>query len=187
MVTDESSVVAAASHAAKFWALHGGFHTTVTGTRKIGQVHFTWSGNEQDLQTVFSQNKKELLQSVTPIIQRMEKRGGGVEEMEIRPLNPNLPDQYQLFVTFQTADAMGANFINSVLEALAVQLSAMMENREFPGTLDIIMSILSNYTPECGVTCYVEGETSIFEEVDRSLSGKEFAQKIRESRANCCP
>jgi len=73
MVTDESSVVAAASHAAKFWALHGGFHTTVTGTRKIGQVHFTWSGNEQDLQTVFSQNKKELLQSVTPIIQRIGK------------------------------------------------------------------------------------------------------------------
>ena len=43
MVTEESSVVAAASNAAKFWLTRGGFKSTVVSTVKIGQVHFIYS------------------------------------------------------------------------------------------------------------------------------------------------
>lgn len=51
MVIEESSVVAAASKAAKFWSKRGGFTTTVLGTEKIGQVHFIYKGDKQKLIT----------------------------------------------------------------------------------------------------------------------------------------
>ena len=49
MVTEESSVVAAASNAAKFWLKRGGFKAEVIATEKIGQVHFTYNGRGQRL------------------------------------------------------------------------------------------------------------------------------------------
>src|SRR5210317_1666225 len=54
MVIEESSVVAAASLVAKFWSSRGGFKTTVLGTTKIGQVHFMFAGNKDDLITYFN-------------------------------------------------------------------------------------------------------------------------------------
>src|SRR6187431_2116404 len=47
MVTEESSVVAAAASAAKFWLDKGGIHCKVLGTIKTGQVHFLWYGNPE--------------------------------------------------------------------------------------------------------------------------------------------
>jgi hydroxymethylglutaryl-CoA reductase len=178
MVIEESSVVAAASHAAKFWALHGGFHAKVGNVLKVGQVHFTWSGGEPYLLNKFQQLKERLLQSVSPLTSRMEKRGGGIEEIELRRTSKALPDTYQLFVTFRTADAMGANFINSVLEALAREFKSLMEGSASPGNLHIIMSILSNYTPQCLVTCRVEADCTIFEHLGPGMGGEAFAEKF---------
>ena len=53
MAIEESSVVAAASKSAKYWATRGGFKTTVINTEKIGQVHFTFNGDAEKLQTFF--------------------------------------------------------------------------------------------------------------------------------------
>ncbi len=181
MVIEESSVVAAASHAAKFWAMHGGFHTNVLGTSKVGQVHFTWSGDPETLQAIFKQNRDLLLNSVIPITGRMEKRGGGIQSMEIHTAHPELPGHYHLFVRFKTADAMGANFINSVLERLASQLSLMVKNNVSEGTLEIIMSILSNYTPESLVQCYVEAKTEVFQSMSQELSADQFARKFQQA------
>src|SRR5690606_38756729 len=49
MVIEESSVVAAACNAAKFWMHRGGFEATVLNSEKIGQIHFYWSGNQKQL------------------------------------------------------------------------------------------------------------------------------------------
>jgi len=181
MVIEESSVVAAASHAAKFWAMHGGFHTSVLGTTKVGQVHFTWSGDPETLQNVFKQNMELLLKSVSPLTRRMEKRGGGIESMEIHPTHRQLPGNYHLFVRFKTADAMGANFINSVLESLASQLSQMVENNVSEGRVEIMMAILSNYTPESLVQCYVEAKTDVFRNMSPDLSADQFARKFQQA------
>lgn len=181
MVIEESSVVAAASFAAKFWAMHGGFHTEVSGTLKTGQVHFTWSGTEKDLEDAFNKNKEDLLHSVKSFTHRMEQRGGGIRDIKIKAIGPNLPGFYQLFITFQTANAMGANFINSVLETMAEQFATRLTGTEVLGELEIVMSILSNYTPDCRVTCYVEAETSVFEGLDPSKSGDEFALKFKKA------
>ena len=181
MVIEESSVVAAASHAAKFWALHGGFQTRVLGTTKVGQVHFTWSGDPETLQAIFNQNIDLLLNSVSPITRKMEERGGGISSMEIHSAHPELPGHYHLFVRFKTADAMGANFINSVLESLASQLSQIMEHYTSEGSLEIIMSILSNYTPESLVQCYVEAKTEVFQNMSQELSADQFARKFQQA------
>jgi len=179
MVTEESSVVAAASNAAKFWAMHGGFHTRVLGTTKVGQVHFTWTGKAEELQSLFRQRQKDLIQSVKSLTRKMEDRGGGIESISLQSAGNQLPGHFHLFINFQTANAMGANFINSVLEHLASQLTPMVEKSGIRGELEVLMSILSNYNPECLVECYVEGETGIFEDLCQGLSADRFARKFQ--------
>lgn len=100
--------------------------------------------------------------------------------MEIRPTDRALQGIYQLSVTFLTADAMGANFINSVLEEMAGRLpSLLIENGAGGGDVEIIMAILSNYTPECLVHCHVEGHVSTFDRIDPGKSGKELARHFK--------
>ncbi|MGW8314088.1 MAG: hydroxymethylglutaryl-CoA reductase, degradative [Bacteroidales bacterium] len=179
MVIDESSVVAAASHAAKFWAVNGGFHTRVTGMLKTGQVHFRWDGDPAALTTAFQRIKPALLASLEPLTLNMQQRGGGIREIEIRPAGPALPGIFQLLVTFLTADAMGANFINSILEEMARRLPTLLEEHGARGHATIIMAILSNYTPECLVRCFVEADTGIFDGYDPGNSGKAFARNFK--------
>ncbi|GAB7258250.1 hydroxymethylglutaryl-CoA reductase, degradative [Polaribacter sp. OB-PA-B3] len=147
MVTEESSVVAAASLVAKFWSTKGGFKTTVLGTTKIGQVHFMFAGNKQDLTSYFNKNKTELYAATASITKNMEKRGGGILDIQLIDKTDQLENYYQLHITFETKDSMGANFINSCLEAIA----AKFRNDE----IEIVMSILSNYVPECVVRAEV--------------------------------
>jgi len=178
MVIEESSVVAAASHAAKFWALNGGFSCKVKDMLKVGQVHFTWTGPDAELQRVFRDRKEHMLKRVAPLNRRMEERGGGIVSMEIKgPLEPG-SHHYQLFVTFRTADAMGANYINSVLESLAGSLKEAFGESGSAVTPEIVMAILSNYTPECLVTCTAEAPAAAFEGLSSSLSGEAFAEKF---------
>tara|TARA_R110002072_G_scaffold183940_3_gene340173 strand:- start:71 stop:1804 length:1734 start_codon:yes stop_codon:yes gene_type:complete len=152
MVLEESSVVAAASLVGKFWSTRGGFKTKVIGTTKIGQVHFMYAGKKEDLRTYFAKNKTELFAATASITQNMEKRGGGILEIELVDKTDKLANYYQLHITFETKDSMGANFINSCLEAIAKKF----ENDE----IEIVMSILSNYVPEClvraEVSCKIE-------------------------------
>ncbi|AUC86324.1 hydroxymethylglutaryl-CoA reductase, degradative [Polaribacter sp. ALD11] len=152
MVTEESSVVAAASLVAKFWSTKGGFKTTVFGTTKIGQVHFMFAGEKADLEKYFNKNKTELYAATASITKNMEKRGGGILDIKLVDKTEKLENYYQLHITFETKDSMGANFINSCLEAIATEF----RNDE----IEIVMSILSNYVPEClvraEVSCKIE-------------------------------
>ena len=152
MVVEESSVVAAASLVGKFWSTRGGFKTTVIGTTKVGQVHFMFAGNKEELETYFNQNKVELFAATASITKNMENRGGGILEIELVDKTAKLANYYQLHVTFETKDSMGANFINSCLEAIANQFRN--------DSIEIVMSILSNYVPEClvraEVSCTIE-------------------------------
>ena len=152
MVTEESSVVAAASLIAKFWSTKGGFKTTVLGTTKIGQVHFIFEGKKADLEIYFNKNKTELYTATASITKNMEKRGGGILDIQLVDKTDTLKNYYQLHVTFETKDSMGANFINSCLEAIAAKFST--------DEIEIVMSILSNYIPEClvraEVSCNIE-------------------------------
>ncbi len=181
MAIEESSVVAAASKAAKFWQNRGGFNAEVLSTVKVGQVHFTFTGNSEKLKTFFQSIKSDLKSSTSHITKNMEKRGGGIIDIELRDKSTEINNYYQLHCTFDTADAMGANFINSCLEQFADFLiqaaSTYQDFSETERTIEIIMSILSNYVPECVVRAWVSCPINDLPKTDE-LSPKQYAEKF---------
>lgn len=185
MVIEESSVVAAAGRSAKFWLGHGGFQTRVIGSVKAGQVHFSWHGNKNKLINFFELNRSELLFSVKDLTKNMEKRGGGILSIDLVDKTDLLEDYYQLDLKFETCDAMGANFINSVLEHIADKFQDLAKDyhsfSDVEKDVEIIMSILSNYTPECLVQAYVECPVEELENICPELSGYEFAKKFEKA------
>ncbi len=182
MVIEESSVVAAASKSAKFWLERGGFHTEIVSTTKVGQVHFSWKGNFEKLQSVFGDLKKELLKSTEAITANMRSRGGGILDIELIDMRAHIPNYYQLKASFETVDSMGANFINSCLEEFGNALKTFIRIHpafaEEHKDVEIIMAILSNYTPECRVRAWVETTFDKLEGIDENLNGKQFAEKF---------
>ncbi|WP_299885431.1 hydroxymethylglutaryl-CoA reductase, degradative [uncultured Lacinutrix sp.] len=179
MAIEESSVVAAASKAAKFWLDRGGFKTTVISTTKIGQVHFTFSGDFNILKKYFNTVKPKLIEDTKAITCNMEKRGGGILDIELRDKTKAINGYYQLHATFETLDAMGANFINSCLEQFAKTFKTEAETiLEAP--INIVMSILSNYVPNClvraEVSCKVEDLAE--KNIDPSTFAEKFVQAV---------
>jgi len=179
MTIEESSVVAAASNAAKFWSTRGGFKTTVLSTTKIGHVHFMFEGDQDTLQSYFENIKPQLLEATKPLTQNMEKRGGGILDINLVDCTQKMIHYFQLEVTFETKDAMGANFINSCLEQIASTFEILTQNTsELNGNQPkVIMSILSNYVPDCvvraEVSCNIEELT-----LEGHFTGQEFAEKF---------
>lgn len=178
MVTEESSVVAAAAKAARFWAAHGGFHTRVLQTEKLGQVVFTFHADEAPLQALLPQLKVQLEKATAHLTANMEKRGAGIRTMAIHPI-ARVAHTWQLLVGFETADSMGANFINTCLEQMAPELKNFLDNRfpQLPG-VEIVMAILSNFTPNCLVECKVSCNVDALAELAGNLSPLEFARKF---------
>ena len=180
MVIEESSVVAAASNTAKFWLERGGFKTEVISTIKNGQIHINFYGDDLAIQTFFSETKSILIASISEIEKNMKKRGGGLLDIILINATNSLEGYYQLHCTFETSDAMGANFINTCLEEIAKTLentsklyTDFISKNTFP---EIVMSILSNYVPEClvkaQVSCPVEEMTA------NGMDGKTFVSKF---------
>jgi len=180
MVIEESSVVAAASNAAKFWLDRGGFKTTVISTEKNGQVHLNYFGSESALVQYFELVKPKLIASIESIQKNMKKRGGGLKDIQLKISTDQLPGFYQLHCTFETLDAMGANFINSCLESIAktfeieaAQHAHFQSKNQFP---EVALSILSNYVPECVVRVEVSCPVSSLAQKD--IDGPTFATKF---------
>jgi len=183
MVIEESSVVAAASNSAKFWSTRGGFHTRIVSTTKIGQVHFIWSGDFKKLEKHFLRIKELLLKGTNDITKNMQERGGGILDIELVDMRHEIDDYYQLKASFNTVDSMGANFINSCLEEFADILKEYVanENELNQHDIQIIMSILSNYTPDCIVEAWVECDIKELEGVDQDITAEEFAWKFEKA------
>lgn len=121
MVIEESSVVAAACNAAKFWMHRGGFQAKVLNTRKVGQIHFNWNGERMKLLAKENEIFESLKFHSTYLSENMNRRGGGLKSLQIRSFEED-PEYYQFLIEFETCDSMGANYINSVLENFASKL-----------------------------------------------------------------
>jgi hydroxymethylglutaryl-CoA reductase len=182
MVIEESSVVAAASMAAKYWMSRGGFKTTILGTIKIGQVHFKWFGGKELFIKIFPQIKADLIQEAKSITANMDKRGGGILDIELLDFTEKEDGLYQLRCSFETCDSMGANFINSVLEQFGKSLQTFIFNH--PSTsgqsnqLMVIMCILSNFTPDCLVRAEVSCSISELGTMGFDLDAEALAYKF---------
>lgn len=179
MAIEESSVVAAAAKSAGYWLERGGFKTEVLSTEKIGHVHFMFEGDASPLFTDFASLERELRERTAPLTANMEARGGGITSIKLVDKTADLADYYQLEVVFETCDSMGANFINSNLEEMAKQLESFAQNHpQIDETkLEVVMRILSNYTPNCivraSVSCPVDQLGS------EGVSGEDFARKFK--------
>ncbi len=186
MVTEESSVIAAASKAASFWANRGGFKTHVSSLIKNGQIHFYFDGDGAALKKA----EKEIIQSILPIInpllKKMEERSGGYKNGFFSQTGESDKHLWQLSLQMDTANAMGANFINTCLEKLAPELLQQISNHpELKPTLKsepyILMCILSNYTPECLVECMVECHPNDLTPLCGNLTTREFLQRFEQA------
>jgi len=176
MVIEESSVVAAAAAAAKFWMEKGGFQTSILGTQKIGQVHFSWEGEFDQLKKMEASLATKLKEGCHDLTERMEKRGGGILDLQFVAKPEIAPHFYQLIAHFETCDSMGANFINSCLERFSAILA--VELTPF-GAFDSIMSILSNYTPECVVRAEVKCPIEDLGQFPEGMTAQEFATRFK--------
>ena len=189
MVIEESSVVAAASSAAKYWMTRGGFKTEIVRTTKVGQVYFYWFGKPEILQKLFPSIKDYLTQEAEAITQSMSNRGGGVLNIELINQQALQEGLYQLHVHFETCDSMGANFINTVLESFARSLKQFFASdhriEESHREIDVLMSILSNYTPDCVVKVMVEcpvEEMGVIQGLPPEIFAERFEKAINISR-----
>jgi hydroxymethylglutaryl-CoA reductase len=178
VVVEESSVVAAASKAASFWAEHGGFEVEYLGTTKKGQVHFIWNELPMLLSASFEELRIRLLDETAPLTTRMNERGGGISGIELRDCSHQIPGYFQLDVSFETVDAMGANFINSVLEQMAISLQNFVSEKYSKDSIEVVMSILSNYTPESAVKCSVSCPVDALSAYSGAFSPNDFARRF---------
>ena len=158
MAIEESSVVAAACKSAKFWSKRGGFKTEIINVIKTGQVHFKFNGDKNKLYEFFENSKSKILNDCNKISENMLARGGGILNINLIDKTSEISDYYQLSSDFNTVDSMGANFINSCLEQFAKSFETeFLESKLFDEdeNLEIVMSILSNYVPQCLVKAEV--------------------------------
>jgi len=181
LAIEESSVVAAAAKAANFWVNRGGFRTKVLSTVKIGHVHFIWDGTEKELPLFyqfFESIKVDLLEGTDHITHNMRLRGGGITEINLVDKTLLEPGYFQLEAKFETCDSMGANFINSVLEEFAKILKYKLEESSLiTKQIQVIMCILSNYTPECLVRAEVKCKVNELND-DKDISPDDFANRF---------
>ena len=183
MAIEESSVVAAAAKNASFWMKRGGFKSKVISTTKIGHVHFAWYGDFKVLKEFIESIKSKFFEETKELTKNMNSRGGGILDIKVLDRSDLEPNYYQLQGKFETCDAMGANFINSLLEKFSKILerelqASNLEERE--KKIVIIMCILSNYTPECIVRCEVNCNVDELSD-DPELDSNEFAKKFQQA------
>jgi len=184
MAIEESSVVAASAKSASFWLHRGGFKAEVVSMIKMGHVHFAWHGNYENLITAFNKMKPKFYEDTANLTSNMEKRGGGIVSIDLINKSDLEPNYFQLEAKFETCDSMGANFINSCLEEFSKTLQRELENdsslSKSEQKVQIIMCILSNFTPECivksQVSCPIEQLTE-----GTDVTPEEFCKKFEQA------
>ena len=137
MVSEEPSVVAAASNAAKIIRESGGFTTSNTGSVMIAQIQITDVADPHFAKIVIEENKekiKTLCNEKDPIL---VKFGGGMEDLEVRIIESIIGKMVIVHLKVNTLDAMGANAVNTMAEAVSPLLEELTGGRAF-------LRILSN-------------------------------------------
>ena len=182
LVTEESSVIAALSKSSKFWFERGGFKSKVINNLKNGQIHFMYNGNIKKLKKFIDKSELKLIESTDRITKKMRERGGGINKIKLIDKSGELNSYFQLSIDFITIDSMGANFINSCLEVISKTFEKLIHESDYFNESEkktrIIMSILSNYTPNCIVEASAECKINELENFD-NYSKEEFAIKFK--------
>ena len=186
MVTEESSVVAAAAASAKFWNPLGGFQYRVISNIKMGHIHFLWHADFALLRSEFPHITKALFDACSDMERNMKARGGGILNIELLDLSDTIDHYGQIQVSFDTRDSMGANFINSCLEAMAQRFNEIVSNSLtlHCAALEIIMSILTNDAQACMVECSVKTKITDLKIENPAMFITRFAKAVEIANKN---
>lgn len=133
MVTEEPSVVAAASYAAKIIQRSGGFTTKVHQRQMIGEIALTDVRDVEMASKRILEDKKTLLQLANEAYPSIIKRGGGARDLWVE----NKGDFLIVYLAVDPKEAMGANMLNTMLEALTDRIQELSGGQ-------VLMAILSN-------------------------------------------
>ena len=167
-VTEEPSVVAAASYASKIIKRAGGFTAQVHERQMIGQVALYQVDDPELAQEKIVSKKAELLELANQAYPSIVKRGGGARDLHVEQLKSET-DFLVVYLHVDTQEAMGANMLNTMLEALKPVLEELSQGQS-------LMGILSNYATDSLVTasCRIA-----FRYLSRQKDqGREIAEKI---------
>ena len=145
MAIEEPSVIAAVSKAAKIAKVKGGFIAEADDSLMIGQVQVVRLGNVKHAMTKILRNKKQLL-----AIANSNSRSVTAVDLQVRQLRDkspnNMGNMLLVELVIDTKDAMGANAINTMCEAIAPQVAEITDG-------EVVLKILSNYTTRRMVRC----------------------------------
>jgi hydroxymethylglutaryl-CoA reductase len=119
MSTEESSVVAAASNAAKIARIHGGFKTSISNPIMIGQIQILGVSDVATAANKIIEQKKDILHVANAQDKILVDLGGGAKDIEVRILETSNEKMIVVHLLVDVRDAMGANAVNTMVEALA--------------------------------------------------------------------
>ena len=152
MVVEEPSVVAATSKAALLARKSGGFTSVCSESLLIGQIHVNGIDNVDAALNGLVTAKDELVAQCNAVHPRLVERGGGVTDIEVRPLETvNGGGTIAVHILVDTCDAMGANLVNTICEAIAPKIQEICGGH-------IALRILSNLADRSVVTARVSYE-----------------------------
>ena len=137
MVTEEPSVVAGCSYAAKIIGKSGGFTTEILNRKMIGQVALYEILDFDNAISIVLKNKNKLLKIANEAYPSIVARGGGAIDIEVR----NIDEFLVVYLIADVKEAMGANILNTMLETIKTPLENITNGKS-------LMAILSNYATE---------------------------------------
>lgn len=146
MAVEEPSIVASASYIAKIVRSAGGFITEATDRIMIGQIQVVGCPDLELAKKALLEEKEMLLEGANAAYPSIVARGGGARDLEVRILNDDTGSKYGqmlvLHLYINTCDAMGANIINTMVEALAPVVEDLTKGK-------VYLRILSNLADRC--------------------------------------
>jgi hydroxymethylglutaryl-CoA reductase len=126
MAVEEPSVIAAASNAAKMVREGGGFDADADPPIMTAQIEIVGVGDPDGARARIEAAGEELIGLAHAALPRLSARGGGAREVEVRAL----PERLVVHVHVDCRDAMGANMVNTIAEALAERVAELAGGRD---------------------------------------------------------
>lgn len=168
IVTEEPSVIAAASNGAKLLSAGAGIHCSVPDNLVSGQV-IVKDGDPHQVTKFVHDYQQQLIQIADQSHPSVLKYGGGAKNLDVRILSKQF---LSVDLLVDTGEAMGANIINTMLEAVSNWLSEQL-------TVETTVAILTNFADKAIVE--VSGKVAMAKLGTKSLSGAQVAQKIADA------
>ncbi|MBS4762249.1 hydroxymethylglutaryl-CoA reductase, degradative [Carnobacteriaceae bacterium zg-ZUI252] len=173
MATEEPSVIAAATFGAKIIGKSGGFTVEHNSRGMIGQIVFVTNETDTQLAQLILDKKETLIEKANNAYPSIVKRGGGARNLSVEHKISQDDSTHFLIVYLHvdTQEAMGANLLNTMLEAIASDISELIGQKA-------LLSILSNYATDSLVRVSCTVDPTHLMAPDNTLTNKELAERI---------